>query len=552
LELILADRDPYQIGGYKVTTTLDWKAQNLAEKLIYGGAVVPNLAGSKYFDAIRKNKLGRESSWISRLRGLNLRNGAMVAQDYRTGDILAYVGSAGYYRKKTPKMNPQYDHAGQGRRQPGSAWKPIVYATGIDTGALTAGTVLLDITTPFGAGWAPKDADSLDRGPILVRDALQQSLNIPAIRALHKTGIKTVRKYSVKAGLTFLPDFGNKALDAAGLAGAIGTVEVRPVDLTAVFGAFGNDGKVTQPRHILKVEGPRGEVIYEAGKPTTKQVWKPSTAYIVADILKGNTNPAENAVWADVFALYNTRDGSRREAAVKTGTTNQLKDYSTYGFLPKPKNKNATALAVGVWYGNSDSTSPNTSRLIYSMDNAGRTWHAFVRDYMKGKPAPKFKRPSSGVVAATIDKYTGGAPGAWTRGTRTELFVKGTQPGGKRQVDPPGLIYSRGCGFTAVQPARAENAGAPASWLSAVNAWASRGGRGGSQWKSVGAYNGAAGPVSPGTGCSAPRSTTPTKDAPDRKPGAGNRGGGNDGPGPAPTCQPGRTDKPTGCVIPSN
>jgi len=525
--LILADRDPYQIGGYKVTTTLDWKAQKLAEKLIYGGAVVPNLTGSKYFNAIKKNKLGREANWISRLRGLNLRNGAMVAQDYRTGDILAYVGSAGYYLKKRPKLNPKYDHAGQGRRQPGSAWKPIVYATGIDTGALTAGTVLLDITTPFGAGWAPKDADSLDRGPILVREALQQSFNIPAIRALHRTGIKTVRKYSVKAGLTFLDDYGNKALDAAGLAGAIGTVEVRPVDLTAVFGAFGNGGKVTQPRHILKVEGPDGEVIYEAGKPTTTQVWKPSTAYIIADILSGNTNPAENAAWANVFALYNTKDGSRREAAVKTGTTNQLKDYSTYGFLP-----------VGVWYGNSDSSSPNTSRLIYSMDNAGRTWHAFVRDYMKGKPAPKFKRPKTGVVAAQIDRNTGGAPGAWTRGTITELFVKGTQPGGKRQVDPAGLIYSGGC----VVPAQAENPGAPASWSAAVNAWAARGGRGGSQWDSSGAYSGAAGPV-----CGS-RSTSPSTGT-DKKPSTGNNDGGNTEPKPAPTCQPGHTDKPKGCVI---
>ena len=541
LQLILGDRDPIKVGGYKVITTLDMKAQTLAEKYINAGAVVPNLPASKYFQAIKQNKLGRDAGWISRLRGLNLRNGAMVAQDYRTGDILAYVGSAGYYKKKSPKMNPKYDHAGQGRRQPGSAWKPIVYASGIDTGALTAGSVLLDITTQFGAGWSPKNASGTDSGPILVRDALQQSLNVPAIRALHRTGIKTVRKYAVKAGLSFLPDYGNKALDAAGLAGAIGTVEVRPVDFTAVFGAFGNDGKVTQPRHILKVEGPDGEVIYEAGRPITTQVWKPATAYIIADILAGNTDPAENEAWARIFELRNTKDGSRRPAAVKTGTTNQLKDYSTYGFLPQPKNKNAPALAVGVWYGNSDSTSPNLNMQIYSMDNAGQTWHSFVRDYMNNKPAPDFSKPKTGVVSAQIDKYSGGAPGAWTRGTRTELFVRGTQPGGKKQVDAPGSLYSGRC----VAPVQAENPGAPSSWINTVNSWTARGGRGYSGvTKSSGTYNGAAGPLC-GSRSAAPGSSD-----------GGGQNGSDDndagGPAPAPTCQPGQTDKPKGCVIPSN
>ena len=132
--------------------------------------------------------------------------------------------------------------------------------------------------------------------------------------------------------------------------------------MTAAFGAFGNDGKVTRPRYILKVEGPKGRLIYQAGKPVTTQVWSPQTAYIMADILKGNTDPAENADWAATFELRNTKDGSRREAAVKTGTTNNLKDYSTYGFLPQPKDKNAPALAVGVWYGNSDSSPPNLTR----------------------------------------------------------------------------------------------------------------------------------------------------------------------------------------------
>jgi membrane peptidoglycan carboxypeptidase len=418
LNRILADRDPLKSGGYRVITTLDWRAQQLGDKYIQAGAWVANLPATKYYQAIRQRGLSRDAYWISRLRGSSLRNGALVAMDYRTGDILAYVGSAGYYRRASPKFAPKVDHIGASWRQPGSAWKPILYATGIDTERLTAGTYLLDKQEAFSPGWTPKNADGAYRGYIRVRDAIQQSLNIPAIRALQATGITTVRRYAVKAGFSFLPAYGNKALDVAGLAGALGTVEVRPLDMTAAFGAFGNGGKVTQPRHILKVLGPDGEVIYQAGKPVTTQVWSPQTAYIMADILEGNSNQAVNPAWGAVFEMRNTTDGSRREAAIKTGTTNELRDYSTYGILPMPKSLKQPALAVGVWYGNSDSTSPNLGLLRFSLDNAGRTWAAFVRDYMNRKPAPGFVRPRGVVVG----------PGG-------ELYIQGTQPGGARQVD---------------------------------------------------------------------------------------------------------------------
>jgi membrane peptidoglycan carboxypeptidase len=208
----------------------------------------------------------------------------------------------------------------------------------------------------------------------------------------------------------------------------------------------------------------------------------------MADILSGNTNRAVNPAWGEVFELHNTPDGSRRVAAVKTGTTNELRDYSTYGFLPMPYSQKRPALAVGVWYGNSDSSSPNLGLLRYSMDNAGQTWVAFVREYMKGKEAPKFRRPKS-VVSVSV-------PGSG----RQELYVRGTQPGGPRQVDTatprvtpttPGTSRSTG-------PGAEDSTG---------------GGREGT--------------------------TTP-------------RGGGrDDGRAPAPTCQPGRTDRPKGCVIPS-
>ena len=192
---------------------------------------------------------------MARLRGLNLHNGALVAMDYRTGDILAYVGSAGYYRQKNARFDPKYDAAGQGRRQPGSAWKPIVYATGSTPAPSRPGTVLLDITTPFGPGWAPKDADSLDRGPVLVREALQYSLNIPAIRALDRTGVKTVASTP------------SRPASASSMATACSTMPAWRAPSAPWRCARRHGGRLwrlrqrrqgDQPRHILKVEDSDG------------------------------------------------------------------------------------------------------------------------------------------------------------------------------------------------------------------------------------------------------------------------------------------------------
>ena len=125
--------------------------------------------------------------------------------DYRTGDILAYVGSAGYYRKKSPtQFAPEVPTTSAGSwRQPGSAWKPILYATAIDTERLTAGTVPPRQHDAVRPGLDAEERRSARTGAdARVRDALQHSLNIPAIRALQRSGVTTVRKYAVKAGFT--------------------------------------------------------------------------------------------------------------------------------------------------------------------------------------------------------------------------------------------------------------------------------------------------------------------------------------------------------------
>ena len=132
-----------------------------------------------------------DRTWILGLRGHNINNAAAAVTDYRTGEVLAYVGSASYTSKGNKKFQPQFDVLADGWRQPGSAIKPIDYAIGIDDKTLTASTMFMDVTTNFGGGFIPTQADKLERGPVRLRAALQFSLNIPAIKATHHAAAST-------------------------------------------------------------------------------------------------------------------------------------------------------------------------------------------------------------------------------------------------------------------------------------------------------------------------------------------------------------------------
>jgi membrane peptidoglycan carboxypeptidase len=520
------------------------KAQSIAERYVTAATIVPQLSGAAFDRAIRQYKLGKDRDWISPLRGVGIHNGAMVALDYKTGDVLAYVGSAGYYRDDlaSKKFNPKYDVAGVGFRQPGSAFKPVVYTTGFDQRKITAGSVLLDVTTAFASTWTPEDADSQERGPVLARKALQYSLNIPAIRALDRTGFKSVDQAAAKAGLKFQA---GTSIEGAGLAGAIGTVEVRLQDLVSTYGAFGNGGVVTEPRMILDVTDSAGNSVATAGDPIQRKVWSPQAAWIMANILEGNTNPRDNLIWGPRFRLDNGPGNAYRPAAIKTGTTNEVRDVSAYGLLPKPTDPDQPAIALGVWMGNSDHRQPTLGdRLIFAADGPGEVWHSFMREYMKGKPVAEFERPK-GLVEQTIDAYSGGRPGPWTRDTVSEWFINGTQPGGNDAVDPPGILYTQQCGTWMVDPVKAENRGAPAIWTNADRDWARRAARGpgvaGAYGTRTSYFWGRAswgGPITSGGPCITPPPATPTP-RPTPEPTATSP---DTTPGPQPT--PRRTPRP--------
>ena len=476
LETILGSADAVDTGGYRVITTLDWRAQQLAEATVAAAVVAPNLSKAKSKALLKRLRIPKaDRPWINALRGKDLHNAALVALDYRTGDVRAYVGSAGYYRdgRASKRFNPKFDAAGVGKRQPGSAFKPVVYATAFDRKVLTPGSLLLDITTRFARDWAPTDADRLERGPVLVRDALQMSLNIPAIRALERVGSAAVADTADKLGIAFAG--GRKAFLDAGLAGAIGTVEVSPLDLTSAFGALGNDGVHVPPRLILEIRDASGNVVWSAPDPQQTRAVSPQAAFLVTSILAGNTSAKQNPIWADVVALHNGPKGSRRPAAVKTGTTNDARDLSTYGYLPAPAKDAAPAWAVGVWMGNSDHSMPRTRDPATSLTGAAPLWQSFVRRLTAGDPVATFLRPKR-VVRSRIDAWSGGEPGPWTQATRSELFIKGTQPGARRAVDEPGLLYSRACGTWVVDPVGAELG--PRGWDDDVAGWVARARRG--------------------------------------------------------------------------
>ncbi len=336
-------------GGYSVITTLDWRLQRMAEKWTEAGARAPNAKDTAAY--LEKLKIPYQS-WIKNMRGTGVHNGALAAVDYRTGQVYAYTGSAGFYLKGNKKFQPQFDVLEDGWRQPGSAFKPINYVVGIEDRTLTAATMFMDVVTDFGGGWTPVDADRMERGPLRLRQALQVSLNIPAIKAAIRIGPDRVYERAKDFGIRY-----QSPTNPGGAAIAIGTVEVHMIDLIGAYGAIANGGVLMPRTTILEVRNARGEKIWplQAAAPAGKRVVSPQAAFIVSDILSSNTDPAQNPFWSK-RAIYNGK--TRRPAALKTGTTDSTIDLTAVGFLAPPEDPNAPALVVGAWMGNSDNSEP--------------------------------------------------------------------------------------------------------------------------------------------------------------------------------------------------
>ncbi|MGD0247830.1 MAG: transglycosylase domain-containing protein [Candidatus Limnocylindrales bacterium] len=420
---------------------LDAKLQASAEKWLKAYVFGPNqatldddiayLAGlgitAKTYPDDYKRILGPTSTSKVGLRNGNIHNGALIAVDYRTGQVLAYAGSADFYGKtiKDPAkagqdyFDPEFDVLSSGiGRQPGSSFKPINYLIGIQDGSMTAASLFMDVATDFGGGYKPYDADGYERGPVRLREALQYSLNIPAVKAGAINGVDHVLQRAQDFGLRFPPN------PDPGLSVGIGTVEVHPADLASAYGAIADGGTLVGRNMVLSITDAKGKSV-SLPPPTTTHPSTPQAAYIMTNILAGNTDPHINNWWGQ----YEIRQGStHRPATLKTGTSDQTEDLFALGYVAPPADSNSPAVVAGVWAGNSD-RAPGHS--VMSLEMAAPIWHAFMVDATAGTPVVDFRQPD-GITWTQVDAYSGMLPGPWTNVTVREAFIDGTVP---TQVD---------------------------------------------------------------------------------------------------------------------
>ena len=378
-------------GGYTVFTTLDWTMQQLAEKEV------------------------REH--VDSLKGFNVNNAALITLDPTTGEVLAYVGSYDYYGN-TPRMQGDYDHAGIAYRQPGSTFKLFTYLTGMLRAGMTASTRLYDIqwSMPDGSGtaYSPKDATKEQHGPVTMRQALRESLNLPALQVTRTVGVDAIIDTIHQLGIE--RDFDRTQL---GLSFGIGAGEMRLIDMASAYQVVANMGVRIEPTLIYKVVDPNGKVVRDYSKPEGKQVIDPRQAWIFADILKDNTNPQGSFVfgpWTNIG----------RTAALKTGTTDNLQDVLAIGWVPQR--------LTAIWMGNSDNSEMHG---ISSALGPGILWRDYMKTVVGGLPATWYDKPAGIVdrVVCVNPTLLGGngsgvlpGPNCPSSYRFTEHYVEGTEP----------------------------------------------------------------------------------------------------------------------------
>ncbi|MBA3376482.1 MAG: transglycosylase domain-containing protein, partial [Actinobacteria bacterium] len=348
-------------GGFKVTTSLDMRLQQVAER------------------DVREN--------VEALHRSNVWNAAMVSMDTRSGEVLAYVGSVDYNARDDPRIQGQYDVAGIGLRQPGSSFKMFTYLTALKKG-VTAATVVVDAQTDFDGrapatgplnrqtcGYCPENADQQYHGPVTMRQAVRESRNVPAVKFLQQhAGIADTIKTANELGITTQID-----PSQTGLSLTLGSKEVKLVDMVSAYGTLANLGVRVTPTYILKVEDPSGRVVWEHKEFEQKRVVDEATAYVMVDILKDTTQPARSPV----FGSFTNID---RPALLKTGTTDDLKDVYAVGATP--------TLVTGVWMGNSNSE-PMSSRDFSSAIGPGQLWQRYMKEIFEGYERLDWKRPAN-------------------------------------------------------------------------------------------------------------------------------------------------------------
>jgi membrane peptidoglycan carboxypeptidase len=377
-------------AGYRVYTTLDESIQSAAERAVAG-----QLAELQ-------------------ARGINARNASVVVMNPKNGAVLAMVGSADYNNKEIDgQVNIAFT-----AQQPGSALKPFVYLTAFmpdEQGRyLTPASVLWDVRTDFG-GYVPVNYDRQYHGPKTAREALGNSLNVPAVKVIEFTGLLRFTEMASRFGIRF--PLGNPVERNAGLPTALGAVEVRLFDMVAAYAALANNGVRLEPFSIVYIEDSKGNEIHRAGGQAGSQIVPPEYAYLITNIL------ADGAARAEEFGRgWPLELQGGRSVAVKTGTSNDSRDVWTLGYTPQ--------YAVGVWVGNSDN-SPMTGLTGYY--GAAPIWNEVIEAAHAGLAVEAFQ-PPPGVVQAEVCYDSGAIPSPQCAGrSHAEIFASSAPPPGPDQ-----------------------------------------------------------------------------------------------------------------------
>ena len=377
--------------GIIVQTTLDLAWQSEAERII-----------NVQLDRLNHPLDGAESH--------NAHNSALVALDPQTGEVLTLVGNADYFDAE----NAGAVNMAISPRQPGSAIKPFIYSAAIspDIGTISGiwhpATMIPDVRTVFitaeNEPYAPENFSRDESGPVLLRQALGSSLNIPAVATLQAVGLDNALDFVTSLGIQLAGD-----RERYGLSFALGGGEVRLIDLTSAFGVFANGGYGVTPSLIMEIRNGQGKLLFAPEKPTSTQLLDERVAWLISDIL--SDNEARMPAFGENSVLR-----LDRTAAVKTGTTNSFHDNWTMGYTPD--------LVVGVWVGNSNN---EPMKQISGVSGAGPIWHQFMRTALADSPDKGFVQPS-GLTEVEICQLSGMLPSSHCPFKKLEWFIAGTQP----------------------------------------------------------------------------------------------------------------------------
>ena len=371
-------KEAVEQGGLKVTTTIDIELQEEAEKMV-----------KDYIDEIEQK--------------FNAYNASMTGIDPKTGQILVMVGSRDWHAESLPegctpgsdcKFEPQLNAGTYDKgRQPGSSFKPFVYATALEKG-YTAETVVFDLKTEFNSScnpdgtpkpgtkedecYMPENYDGIFRGHVTFRDALAQSINIPAVKVLYLAGLNNSLNTARNMGISTLSD-----ASRYGLTLVLGGGEVTLLEMTGAYSVFANEGIKNPLTGILKIEDGNGKILEEF-KKQEQEVLSKDISQTITNIL--SDNDARSPAFGEQSWLY----FPEREVAVKTGTTNNYRDAWVIGYTPN--------FTLGLWIGNNDN-SEMEKRVAGFI--AAPLWNSFFKKVFEKIPKEDFAKEN--IIKPTND-----------------------------------------------------------------------------------------------------------------------------------------------------